>query len=240
MNDQKKCTAAIAGQDANGGWRLIGGGVCIRVGPRAFLLSAGHVLAAVTQKAWLGMAGRIVPLYGAAVLDGGPKAPPEARALNIGFAPLMLHEMASAALLDCITLDAVDLEDDQRGEEYVAIAPVDASAADWRGIPARGAPQAAYRSCGVDVATHVVVDADGRVEPEGVVGCGIWRRRDEPAGPLLTGIVVEVRPIDGGARTRVVATRAPFAVLGIFGFLGVRPTRGGLRAGAGPSPRRTH
>jgi hypothetical protein len=240
MSERTACTAAVAGQDADGGWQLLGGGVCVRVASQAFLLSAGPVLASVSRRAWLGAAGRIVPLYGAAVLGGGPGAPPETRALNIGFAPLLMHDLAAPEALACIPLDAVDLDDGPAGDDYVAIAPDDAAATVCTANPARGAPPAAYRACGVDTATHVVVDVDGAPPPAGLLGCGVWRRHDGAAGDLLTGLAVALRPIEGGARTRIVATRAPFAVLGILGFLGVRPDRGLPKRPRGRAARRSH
>jgi hypothetical protein len=240
MSDLTRSTAAILAQDAEARWQLVGGGVCLRIGPQAFLLSAGHVLAAITDRAWFGLGGTIAPLHGAAILGSGPQAPPEARTLDVGFAPLLLQDLASGRALPGIPLDAVDLDDGSPGGEYVAIAAAEASATTWHVIPARAAPGAAYRSCGVDAGTHVVVDVEGAVEAPGLVGGGVWRRRGRASSDLLTGIVVGVRPLDGGARVRIVATRAPFPVLGILGFLGVRPPgwmsgKGGRRAS-----RRTH
>jgi hypothetical protein len=240
MSDRTVCTAAIAVHDAGGQPRLVGGGVCIRIAGQAFLLSAGEVLATVTRKAWIGMAGHTAPLYGAAVLGDGPAAPPGAETLKIGFAPLMPHDLSSPDGLACIPLEAVDLDDRVPGEEYVAIAARDARATAWTVIPARTAPPAAYRACGVDRATHVIVDVATPSEAPAWLGCGVWRRVPAPRGDALTGIVVDSRPIDGGSRTRVVATRTPFAVLAIFGFLGVRPEHWRPKASAARKARRTH
>lgn len=240
MQDLQRCTAAVAIRNADGCWHQLGGGVCVRIAAQAFLLSAGDVLAAVTREAWLGTIGRMVPLYGAAVLGEGPGAPPDARSLNVGFAPLLMHDIASPASLDCITLDAVDLEHDPKSEDYVTIAPSDPSAAAWTVRPARGAPRAAYGACGVGRETHVVVDVEGCVEPTAVLGCGVWRG-GRPGGPdRLTGIVAAVRSLEGGRRTRIVATRAPFVVLGILGFLGVAPERWLASRTAGRTVRRRH
>lgn len=232
------CTAAIVGQDSNGARRVIGGGVCLRVAGQPFLLSAGDVLTAVGDQAWIGVGGRILPLYGAAILGYGPQAPPEARGLNIGFAPLVTLDIGLPQALECITIDAVDLEEERAGAEYLAVAPVDPGAAAWTVMPARGAPRSAYRGCGVDVATHLVVDLEGAVAGSGGIGCGLWRPAGA-SGALLTGIATGLRPIDGGSRTRVVATRAPLVVLGVLGFLGVRPERWMSRP-ARRAARRTH
>ena len=235
--DPQTCTAAIVGQDRAGARRVIGGGVCLRVAGQPFLLSAGDVLTAVGEQAWIGVGGRILPLYGAAILGYGPHAPPEARGLNIGFAPLVTLDIGLPQALDCITVDAVDLEEDRAGEEYVAVAPVEPGGAAWAVTPARAAPRSAYRACGVDAATHLVVDVEGAADGSGGLGCGLWRGAGV-SGARLTGIATGRRPIDGGRRTRVVATRAPLVVLGVLGFLGVRPER--WLAKAGRPARRTH
>jgi hypothetical protein len=57
------------------------------------------------------------------------------------------------------------------------------------------------------------------------MGAGVWRPSTDPAGELLTGIVVAVTTADDGARARLVATRAPLVLMGVYSFIGMRLPR---------------
>jgi hypothetical protein len=234
MDDRGKCTVAISRQGRDGGWQLVGSGVCTVVDGRAFVLSAGRLLATVADNLWVGGAGKRVKLIGAATFKDPSPAPIELQKLDMGFAPLLQHEVDYLDPLEYVSPLVLDLEDDPAGQDYFAIAAADTSGATAETIAARNAPRAAYGACGVHPATHVVVDTARATNPLGLIGAGVWRPSRDPAGALLTGIVVAVTATDGGAGSRLVATRAPLILMGIFGFLGMRlprPRRRTLRRG---------
>jgi hypothetical protein len=240
MDDRAKCTVGISRRDPDGRWHLIGSGVCTMVDGRAFVLSAGRLLATVTDNLWLGGAGKRVQLIGAATFRDSADAPIELQKLDMGFAPLLQHELDDLSPLECVSPAVLDLEDGPPGQDYLAIAAADPSGRSAQTLLARNAPLSAYQACGVHPATHVVVDTVRAGEPCGLIGAGVWRPTSHPAGDLLTGIVVDVRPTDGGAGARLVATRAPLILMGILGFLGMRLPRSRRRTGPRRAAGRAH
>ncbi len=78
-------TAGIYRLGDGGRWRPMGGGVCVRLSGRAFVVSTARVLASSGQPLWLGRRGAVVPLVGAAVLASGSGAPPQIATLDAAF-----------------------------------------------------------------------------------------------------------------------------------------------------------
>jgi hypothetical protein len=236
MDDRRKCTVAIA-RETGTGRELVGGGVCVQLDHHAIAFSAGHVLHAGGDDLWLGADGATVPVRSALTKGQEPYAPPDIRRLDMGFVRLQPSDLARLHALEFISPLVLDLEDEPPTVEYLAIAPADRMGVGGRVIAAREAPRDAYPSCDVDVATHVVVDVAGDVDPAGLLGSGVWRPAPGPAGDLLTGVIVDVRPLPGGSRLRLVATRAGILVYCVFGVLGIGPTRSPQRRKA-PAGRR--
>lgn len=197
-----------------------GCGVGMVVDDTAFVLSAGCVLGAYPDRLWLGPAAAKVPVVAAAVIGNTPADPPDIRKLNMGFAPLMPQYAERLGPIEWATCEDVDFEDDPPGDDYVAVSPADADGLRWRAMAARPAPRAGYEWCAVHPATHFVGDLAGNIEPRRLLGTGVWRHTDEPAGALLTGIVVDVTTAGDRGRTRLVATRTGLLLMGVFGFLG--------------------
>lgn len=231
-------TAGICRLDDRGGWRAVGGGVCLRLAGRAFVLSTGRVLIPSGQPLWLGGRHAVVPLVGAAVLADGPGAPPEIATLDAAFGLLAAGDAdALAGDVEFLSLADVDLHHGAADDVYYAVAApsLTASAADGPSVGAdivrlRQAPFTEYRRHGVVSATHLVlrpVPTEGpAVEPSGRAGnrwpverwrgCGVWRASSARGGDPLAGIVIDA---GGGAQPWIVATRPRFTVLGIMGCL---------------------
>jgi hypothetical protein len=220
MDDRRTCTAGIARRDADGGWHLVGSGVCLAVGPRAFVISAGRLLATVSDSLWLGGAGKHVRLLGAATFQGSQNVPAELHRMDMGFAPLLQHEVEYLDEVTYVSADAIDVEEYPVDASYLAIAAADAGGAATRTIQAHRASPDAYREAGLAPTTHVVLDVPGQIDACGLIGAGVWRPGRGGSPLLLTGIVVQVQA-DGAAGTRLIATRTPYIVVGILGFLGM-------------------
>jgi hypothetical protein len=84
----------------------------MRIAGRAFVVSAGRVLAPRGQPRRLGGRRAVVPLPGAAVLGGRPGAPKELEALDAAFSPLAEDDVeVLAGDVEFLSLADIDVTD---------------------------------------------------------------------------------------------------------------------------------